>query len=169
MIQGGGWRVPLDACWYEWSVWRGSWRRPLRVRKGRGASDSTGTYLQVCCECLRHFGVAGSVSPGGGRGVVGACALGAAGDRAPDQGIDRAVDCLENWGYVPQFQEETVDAATLVPRERAQQRTSLSDQEKQLLHSLRNMGRERAMRRLEKLRERNDPAGWFWEGFAELI
>ena len=46
----------------------------------------------------------------------------------------------------PQSSEDVVEAVTLVPREQAQQRTSLSDQEKQLLHSLRNMGRERAMR-----------------------
>ena len=51
--------------------------------KKTGASDSSGTYFQVCCERRRHVGVAGSVSPGG---VVGACAPGAAGDRAPEQG-----------------------------------------------------------------------------------
>ena len=69
----------------------------------------------------------------------------------------------------PQSLEETVEAVTLVPRERAQQRTFLSDQEEQLPHSLRNMGRERAMRSPEKLREKHDPPAWLWEGFAELI
>ena len=58
---------------------------------------------------------------------------------------------------------------TLVPCELAQQRTSLTDQEKQLLHSLRNMGWRRAMRRVEKLRERHDHLAWLWGGFAELI
>ena len=46
---------------------------------------------------------------------------------------------------------------------------SLSDQEKQLLHSFRNMGRERAMRSLEKLRERRDLPAWLEEGLAELF
>ena len=69
----------------------------------------------------------------------------------------------------PQSLAEVVEAVTLVPREQAQQRTFLSDQEEQLLHSLRNVGRERAMRSLEKLRERHDPPAWLWEGFAELI
>ena len=46
---------------------------------------------------------------------------------------------------------------------------SFSDQEKQLLHSLRNMGPERAMRSLEKLRERRDLPAWLVEGFAELF
>ena len=46
---------------------------------------------------------------------------------------------------------------------------SFSDQEKQLLHSLRNMGRERAMRSFEKLRERRDLPAWLAEGFAELF
>ena len=41
----------------------------------------------------------------------------------------------------PQSPAEVVEAVTLVPREQAQQRTSLTDQEKQLLHSLRNMDR----------------------------
>ena len=44
-----------------------------------------------------------------------------------------------------------------------------SDQEKQLLHSLRNMGRERAMRSLEKLREKRDLPSWLDEGLAELF
>ena len=30
VIQGGGWRGPFDASWCWWSVWRGSWRVPLR-------------------------------------------------------------------------------------------------------------------------------------------
>ena len=68
----------------------------------------------------------------------------------------------------PQSPAEVVEVVTFVPRERAPQRTSLSDQEKQLLHSLRNMGRERATRSLKKPRERHDPLAWLWEGFAEL-
>ena len=70
---------------------------------------------------------------------------------------------------MPHSEEETVEAVTLVPREQAQQRTLLSDQEEQLLHSLRNMGRERAMRSLKKLCENHDSPAWLWEGFAELI
>ena len=69
----------------------------------------------------------------------------------------------------PQSPAEVVEAVTSVPREQAQQRTSLSDQEEQLLHSLRNLGRERAMRSLEKLRERRDLPAWLEEGFAELF
>ena len=65
----------------------------------------------------------------------------------------RAAEQIED---APQSLEETVEAVTLVPREQAQQRTSFTDQGMQLLHSLRNMGRERAMRRVEKLRERHD-------------
>ena len=48
-------------------------------------------------------------------------------------------------------------------------KTLFPDQEKQLLHSLRNMGRERAMRSLEKLRERRDLPAWLEEGLAELF
>ena len=69
----------------------------------------------------------------------------------------------------PQSPAEVVEAVTLVPHEQPQQRTFLSDQEEQLLHSLRNMGPERAMRSLEKLREKHEPPAWLWEGFAELI
>ena len=54
----------------------------------------------------------------------------------------RAVEQSED---APQPPVVVVEAMTLVPREQAQQRTSLSDQEKQLLHSLRNMCWERAM------------------------
>ena len=59
------------------------------LERETSASDSSGTYFQVCCDRRRHVGVAATVSPGRGRGVVGACARGAAGDRAPDQGRDR--------------------------------------------------------------------------------
>ena len=69
----------------------------------------------------------------------------------------------------PQVLEATVEVGSLVLHERVQQRTFLSDQEEQLLHSLRNMGREREMRSLEKMRERHDHPPWLWEGFAELI
>ena len=40
---------------------------------------------------------------------------------------------------------------------------SSSDQEKRLLHSLRGMGQERAMRSFEKLRERRDLPAWLAE------
>ena len=46
---------------------------------------------------------------------------------------------------------------------------TFSDQEKQLLHALCNMDRERAMRCLEKLRETRDLPAWLEEGFAELF
>ena len=46
---------------------------------------------------------------------------------------------------------------------------SLSDLERQLLHSLCNMGWERVMRSLEKLHERRDLPAWLEEGFAELF
>ena len=50
---------------------------------------------------------------------------------------------------------------TLVPRDQAQHRTSLSNQDKQLMHSLRNMDLELAIRSLEKLHEKRDlPAGF---------
>ena len=38
-----------------------------------------------------------------------------------------------------------------------------------LLHSLRNAGPERALRSLEKLREKRDLQGWMVEGLAELF
>ena len=68
----------------------------------------------------------------------------------------------------PQSPAEVVEAVTFVPREQAQKRIFLSNQEEQLLHSLRNLGRERAMRSLPKLREKHDPPAWLWEGFAPL-
>ena len=46
---------------------------------------------------------------------------------------------------------------------------SSSDKEERLLQSLRNMGRERALRSLEKLRERPGLPARLVEGFAELV
>ena len=55
--------------------------------------------------------------------MVGACALGAAGDPASDQGRDRSSAVSGRpgkvWMYL--FREETVDAVTLVPRQRVQE------------------------------------------------
>ena len=55
-----------------------------------------------------------------------------------------------NFSQKSSRQEETVEAVTLVAREQAQQRSFLTDQGKQLLHSLRNMDQERAKRSPEK-------------------
>ena len=96
-----------------------------------GASDSSGKYL----ERRRHVGVAGSVSQ---EGVVEWLEL----VRLEPQEIvlpikEETVDAVtliprervQQWtaeqiGDVPQFREETVDEETLVPRERVQQWTA---------------------------------------------
>ena len=83
---------------------------------------------------------------------------------------------------VPQTPEETVEVGRLVLHDRVQQRTAKQIEDApqspaeaveavtlQLLHSLRNMGRERAVRSFEKLREKRALPAVLEEGFAALI
>ena len=79
---------------------------------------------------------------------------------------------------MPLVLEETVEQARLVLHDRVQQRTAKQIEDApqspaeaveavtlQLLHSLRNMGRERAVRSFEKLREKRA----LWQCWKDLL
>ena len=83
---------------------------------------------------------------------------------------------------MPQVLEETAEAMRGVLHERVQQRAAEQIEDApqspaeavdavtlQLLHSLRNMDRDRAVRRFERLREKRAFPAMLEEGFAELI